>query len=143
MVRNKIHISLIIAFTALFLVFNIGLPVVLHYCEMMKTVSSDSCGMCDTEKNNHNDLALSKGESSCCQTVIAAESNKVEFLQTQKNEVTKLHPPKADSITPSVINGLHSFALDEPIINAQTLNLTLHSPPLIEDIPIFTSSLLI
>ncbi|MDP2208379.1 MAG: hypothetical protein Q8K98_06360 [Bacteroidota bacterium] len=139
MARSYLHISLTIVFTLVFLIFNIGLPVVLHYCEMMKTVSSDSCGMCDTEKNNHNDLALSKGESSCCQTVIAAESNKVEFLQTQKNEVAKLQ----HSITPSAIGGLHSFTYDDSLIASQSLFLTFHSPPSNQDIPVFNSSLLI
>lgn len=135
MAKNNVHISLIVAFTALFLVFNIGLPVVLHYCEMMETVSSDSCGMCETEKNNHNELEFSKGESTCCQTVIATTSNKVEFLQTQKNEVTKLQY----SITPI----LHSSPrIDFQYISKVFLTDT-HSPPLFEDIPIFISSLLI
>lgn len=127
--------SVAILLAGIFSVFNIGLPVVLHYCKMMETVSSNSCGMCETENNNHNDLELSKVESSCCQTVIAAELNKVEFLQTEKNDVTKLNY--------SIATILHTSPSIDFKYRSNIYLTTTHSPPPIEDIPIFTSSLLI
>ncbi len=138
--RNNIHKAVTIGFAALFLVFNIGLPIVIHYCEMMGTVSHDSCGMCHTDKNDGNKIELAKAESSCCQSVIAAESNKTVFLQAQKTDITtKLHY----SIIPSAIGGLHSsFSIDSQYRSKIFLTST-DSPPLIEDIPIFISSLLI
>ncbi len=135
MEQNKVQISLLILFTALFTVFNVGLPVVVHYCEMMKTTGNLDCGMCHTGRSNQNSLEISWGGSSCCQTIIVADRNKTEFLQTQTNGLTTLQY----SITPII----QLFYLDELISLTKFISLTLHSPPLFEDIPIFTSSLLI
>ncbi len=135
MVNSSKYRSVAILLAGIFSVFNIGLPVVLHYCKMMETVSSNSCGMCDTDKMDAGNLQISKTESSCCKTIIAADRNQTEFLQTEKNDVTKLQY----SITPI----LHT----SPSIDFQHVSKIflsgIHSPPLIEDIPIFTSSLLI
>lgn len=136
MEQNKVHISLLIIFTALFALFNVGLPVVVHYCEMMKTTSNSDCGMCHTGKNNHNYLELSRSEPSCCQTIIAAASNTVEFLQTQNVITTQLLNYSTTSI-------LYTSNIFESTSYSKLIFNDTHSPPLIEDIPIFTSSLLI
>jgi hypothetical protein len=130
-----------IAFTlvGVFAVFNIGLPVVLHYCEMMKSTTTSTCGMCDTESPKDNQVQYNSFKSACCKTIFTPERNKNEFLQTQKNGVTKLQI----SIIPSDIGGLHSsMSIDFQNIS-KTFLIDTHSPPLSEDIPIFTSSLLI
>ncbi|MBA4312209.1 MAG: hypothetical protein C0417_06235 [Chlorobiaceae bacterium] len=121
--------------TGIFSVFNIGLPVVLHYCKMMETLSSNSCGMCDTDKMYTGNIQISKAESSCCKAVLGVDRNKSEFLQTQKDEVTKLQ----QSITP-ILHASLTIAFES---NFKILLNSTHSPPLTEDIPIFTSSLLI
>ncbi len=135
MVSSFKYRSVAILLAGIFSVFNIGLPVVLHYCKMMETVSSNSCGMCDKDKMDTGNIQISKTESSCCKAIVAAYRNHTEFLQTQTNDVTKLQY----SVTPL----LQFVVLDEQLRFTKFINLNLHSPPLIEDIPIFNSSLLI
>lgn len=139
MARNKIHISLIIAFTALFLIFNIGMPVVLHYCEMMNTYSSSDCDMCHPEPNREGQVEYSKLQHTCCSSVVLASFNKTEFLQTQKDEVTKLSASGGQqSINPFILQSNNRESNYSSLILTDT-----HSPPVIKNIPIFTSSLLI
>jgi hypothetical protein len=136
MTRKNIHISLIITFTVLFLIFNIGMPIVLHYCEMMNTYSSSDCDMCHSEKNNDGQLEYSKQQHSCCSSLILASFNKTEFLQTQNNAVTQLYNCSITAIPYD--SNIYVSATFSNLILIDT-----HSPPLIKDIPIFTSSLLI
>ncbi|MBU2636637.1 MAG: hypothetical protein KJ963_06085 [Bacteroidetes bacterium] len=136
MARYNIHKTLIIGFTALFVVFNVGLPVIIHTCEMMKTASISTCDMCHMESQQDNQARFNPLTSSCCKKVIVAEPNKIEFLQTQKND---LFSSIQHSITPTI----HSFALDEPTSIAQLHNFNPHSPTIYQDIPILNSSLLI
>jgi hypothetical protein len=91
--------------------------------------------MCDTDKMNTGNIQISKAESSCCKAVLGVDRNKTEFLQTQKNEVTKLQ----HSITPI----LHTTPGIDSQNRTKIFLADTHPPPLIEDIPIFTSSLLI
>jgi hypothetical protein len=135
MVNSFKYRSVVILLAGIFSVSNIGLPVVLHYCKMMETVSSDSCGMCYTNQKENNDTQISRTKSPCCKTIVAADRNQTEFLQTQKNDVTKLQ----QSITPILHTSL-SFGFES---NLKILLNSTHSPPLSKDIPIFTSSLLI
>jgi hypothetical protein len=139
MVSSFKYRSVAILLAGVFTIFNIGLPVVLYYCKMMETVSSNPCSMCYTDKKDSNNVQISKYESPCCKTIIAADRNKTEFLQTQKNEVTKLQ----HSITQSAIDGLLSSSSFDSRYSLKIFLSDTHSPPLIEDIPIFTSSLLI
>ncbi|MDI6766702.1 MAG: hypothetical protein QME52_07775 [Bacteroidota bacterium] len=139
MINSFKYRSVAILLAGIFSVFNIGLPVVLHYCKMMGTVSSNSCSMCDTDKKDSSNIQISKAESPCCKTIIAAERNKTEFLQTQNDDVTKLHLPKANSIIPII----HTFPSIDFQYTSKIFLTNAHSPPFIEDIPIFTSSLLI
>jgi hypothetical protein len=133
MVSSFKYRSVAILLAGIFSVFNIGLPIAFHYCKMMKTVSSNSCGMCYSNQKENNDTQISRTKSPCCKTIAAADRNQTEFLQTQKNDVTKLE----NSNTPT----LQFVILDESLNFTKFINLNLHSPPLSEDIPIFTSSL--
>ncbi|MDI6804648.1 MAG: hypothetical protein QME58_12525 [Bacteroidota bacterium] len=139
MARNKLHISLIIGFTAIFVVFNIGLPVVLHYCEMMNTYSSSDCDMCHPETKQDEQIQFNSMQYSCCKTVIVADRNTSEFLQAQKDEATKLQY----SITPTAICGLHSSPRIDFQYSSKIFLTGIHSPPSYKDIPILFSSLLI
>lgn len=136
MARNKLHISLILGFTALFVVFNIGLPVVLHYCEMMNTYSTSNCDMCHPETKQDGQAQYAKLQHSCCTSVVLANYNKVEFLQAQNKEIKKL---PHYSITPLI----HTFESNNFIYTTLILFSETHSPPAVTDIPILYSSLLI
>jgi hypothetical protein len=128
----------VIAFTLIgvFAVFNIGLPVVLHYCEMMKSTTTSTCGMCGTERTKDNQIQYNPVKSACCKTVFTPERNKNEFLQSQNDAVTQLLNYSTTSIL-YASDILESLSFSKLILNDT------HSPPLSEDIPIFTSSLLI
>lgn len=65
----------ILTLAALFLVSTTGLPVFSHYCEMMGKLSSESCEMCEVEKEEiisccsedmDTELRISSLNSSCC-----------------------------------------------------------------------------
>ena len=67
---------------SLFLVFNVGLPILIDSCPMPKPVGSMMCPLC------HMDGGEGKGEvvkgKPCCSPSIAAGGNTNEFLRTQK-----------------------------------------------------------
>jgi hypothetical protein len=117
-----------------FTVFSIGIPVVLASCPMMRSAKRGAC--CPIQNDTHKTILKKYQDYSCCKTVIAAERNRTEFLQTDNNGATiKLHHSGL-AILPAI--------LSIGFTHRTTLLLTdVHSPPLIEDIPIFNSSLLI
>jgi hypothetical protein len=119
-----------------FAIFNTGLPVVLHYCEMMKSTTTSTCGMCGTESTRDDQLQYNSVKSACCKTIFTPERNRIEFLQSQNNATTQLlNYSTAPLLYTS--NIFESLRLSKLILNDT------HSPPLSKDIPIFTSSLLI
>ncbi|MBI5476668.1 MAG: hypothetical protein HY964_08025 [Ignavibacteriales bacterium] len=127
--------SVALLLAGIFSVFNIGLPVVLHYCKMMETVSRNSCGMCDIEKMDTDNIQVSKTASSCCKTILGVDRNKTEFLESQQIDVAKFQH--------SITTILHTSPGIDFKYRSNIYFTTTYSPPLFEDIPIFTSSLLI
>ncbi len=119
----------------IFALFNIGVPVVIAACPML--MEKPSTSSCCAEKQSPIEVAFnSLSATSCCTTIVAAEPNKTEFLQTKEQ------------------NGLvfKSFVIVLSIPNhevfGQQVSVALtasHLPSVLqsEDIPIFTSSLLI
>lgn len=81
---------------SVFMISTIGIPVSLHYCEMMDLVSFQSCGMCDTkapsccEEDNPSSIVKSENDFSCCTNKIIAASSDENYLtftyEVQKNE---------------------------------------------------------
>ncbi|MBI5021748.1 MAG: hypothetical protein HZB59_09940 [Ignavibacteriales bacterium] len=136
MVSSFKYRSVAILLAGIFSVFNIGLPIALHYCKMMETVSSNSCEMCTTHKKESKDIQISKPESSCCKTILGVDRNQTEFLQTQNDVVTQTQNYSTTAIIYDS-NIFESTTFSKSIFNDT------HSPPLTEDIPIFISSLLI
>ena len=114
-----------------FLVFNVGIPIVLASCPMV--TASAACGMCPPVSNATPEKIVSVIHTSCCSAVIAADKNSTEFVGV--SHVT-YEPIKfiAATVAPLQIESLsyHAsvFREDHPLF-------------LPIDIPIFTSSLLI
>jgi hypothetical protein len=101
---------------------------------MMKTSVR---GACYPETTTGNLPAItSQHDFSCCKTVIAADRNNTEYIQTQKDETTQL-------INFSIIDIFYNSNIPLPTTYSKINPIDTHSPPLAEDIPIFTSSLLI
>lgn len=70
---------------SLFSVLNLGLPYSIHYCEMMRSYSSDECTMCH-KTENHEAKKLTQVNKQCCR-IINFETNEKNFIQNKtKNE---------------------------------------------------------
>ena len=79
-----------------FVFSTIGIPVSLHYCEMMDLVSLQSCGMCDTkasaccDDDNSTPIIKSEIDVNCCTNKIIAASSDEKYLtvayELQKTE---------------------------------------------------------
>jgi hypothetical protein len=71
-----------------FLFSTIGVPVTLHYCQMMHSVSFQSCGMCEKESSNccqENDYGTSinsSGGGLCCSTKFVAEPSNEKYISS-------------------------------------------------------------
>jgi hypothetical protein len=120
--------------SVVFALFNIGVPVVVASCPMMKYADSKQCMMCDTGPLSNTVKFTRAANKSCCETKYAADRNKTEFLQTAQHllDSTKL-------LVVFVTNSLTQSAIRNPqfTITVDT------SPPRTADIPILVSSLLI
>jgi hypothetical protein len=68
-------------FAALFLIFNVGLPVLVNSCPMPKPVGSMMCPLCHDDSERKGEVVKGKP---CCSPSIAAERNTNEFLTIQK-----------------------------------------------------------
>ena len=123
-----------LALALVFAIFNIGLPVVVASCPMMKAGNSRACMMCDDGPASGTVTISRAIDKSCCATVFAADRNKTEFLQAVHHiaDVSKF-----------VSATVSSFALHSVIRDLQSVIPASTSPPLIADIPILVSSLLI
>lgn len=117
-----------------FCLFNVGLPVIVYSCPMVKQVNGSTCMMC-ADQLHSNTITFSKTtDRSCCATVIAAARNTTEFLQV-KSTVSDLSFSHLIVIQPVTLQ------IPKVSFNAITL---FYSPPLCsEDIPLQISSLLI
>jgi hypothetical protein len=120
--------------TIIFAVFNVGLLVVVASCPMMKYMDSNRCMMCDDGSLSRTVKFTRVVDKSCCETKYAADRNKTEFLQTSQRVF--------DSAKLIVAILLH-IAPQTVISNPQSVITASASPPLVTDIPILTSSLLI
>jgi hypothetical protein len=71
---------------SVFIFSTIGIPVSLHYCEMMNLISLQSCDMCDSktptccDDNNSNPIVKSENDVSCCTNKIIASSSDEKYL---------------------------------------------------------------
>lgn len=82
---------------SVFLISTIGIPVSLHYCEMMDFVSLKSCGMCDAkissccDEENQISNFKSSNDVSCCSDKLIAASSDEKYLsvssEVQNTEV--------------------------------------------------------
>jgi hypothetical protein len=72
----------------LFLFSTIGVPISLHYCQMMKSISLQSCEMCEMEmtgccKDSDSRIRINSIENdTCCNTKYVAEPSTEKFLSS-------------------------------------------------------------
>lgn len=95
--KRKISI-LTLAF--LFLASTTGLPLILHYCQMMESVSLEVCEMhkeiivsscCDEE--NENEISFTSIQNPCCSDKIVDSSVKDNFVISKTDLLSKIQLP--------------------------------------------------
>lgn len=133
---------------SLFLFSIIGVPISLHYCEMMQQKSISSCvicademsnvksSCCEDEQNNYRET-ISAPNPNCCQNEFVYNKIDDEYLlnKTELNIITVLE---------SVLHIADSFQIVEPLYTQQTLYSDSSPPFLINpDIHISNLALLI
>ncbi len=135
MTSNRTYRIVGLSLAAVFALFNVGVPIVVASCPMVKEQNSRFCIMCNDDRQGDGLRISTYFDRSCCETRFAAERNTTEFLQTQqKVERVKLVVE---------IPLLSSVILFEKSSLVGNLGIDDLSPPLTRDIPIFISSLLI
>ena len=127
------HSIIVMSLVAVFALSNVGLPIVIASCHMSSTLAG-SCPMCKVHSNSPEQQLAMRSDNSCCRTVIAAERNKTEFVQSQDQ--------KRDlSVVSSAIAVLQPASLCPDLEQFFVVNLPV--PRFSRDIPVTTSSLLI
>ncbi len=128
------HRIIELALAAIFTVFNVGLPVVVASCPMMKYSGSLACVACDDGSAAGTLRFTNFVDKSCCETKYAADKNKNEFLKTNGQSVETL----------KFISAAELYVVLQVVINSPQFVLHANtSPPGSFDIPILISSLLI
>jgi hypothetical protein len=126
----------VLAFTLamLFGVFNVGIPIVVASCPMAAMMQGGRCPMCRYQDDLATPNVGTEQNTPCCATTIVAERNTNEFVQAPSRlldfALQAIVP--GESATPISNHSLVSFV--SPVSS---------SPPVVVDIPILTSSLLI
>jgi len=75
-------------FLSVFLFSTIGIPVTIHYCQMMNSVSLQSCGVCEKESSlcckddDDGTSIISYGNSFCCDTKFIAEPSSEKYISS-------------------------------------------------------------
>jgi hypothetical protein len=84
----------ILTLALLFFASTTGLPLVLHYCQMMESVSLEVCEMhkqnktCCCETGN-NEIRFTKGFDPCCSTKLLDKSVKDNFVVSKPDLLSK------------------------------------------------------
>lgn len=120
---------------SVFLFSTIGIPISLHYCQMMKSVSFQSCGMCDTkpttccDEDNLTSNIKSPSDISCCSNKIIASSSDEKYLsvayEIQKTELKNFVfiIPVKQYFTEELFNKTFKSDVSPPINNSNSLYL--------------------
>ena len=124
-----------IILVGIFCVFNIGVPIVVASCPMMDNMTTQKNCCPPVTTASHANLKGMK-DYSCCQTIIAADRNTIEYTQTNDfvNRVVKFL-----QVIPSPIISTE-LTIKNNELSITSLSFSVKH---LQDIPIFTSSLLL
>ena len=81
--KNKVITYFLIS---IFVFSTIGIPITLHHCNMMHSVSLNSCGMCERKPSNCCDKELERHKissikgSACCDSKIIAQASNEKYV---------------------------------------------------------------
>ena len=124
-----------ITITLVFAVFSIGVPIVVASCPMM-TAGSSGAACCPVQNGNPTHTLTTPKNFSCCKSVIAAERNKTEFMQT----IDCVRNGQQTCYSALFIAPLSGLSNTIAVIDIRSIS---HSPPCMVDRPVLFSSLLI
>lgn len=124
---------LALSLAAAFLLFNIGLPIIVASCPMAMSSAQPICSMCN-EGSNAGPKISRVIDRSCCATVIAAERNTTEFLQVVASSIFQHHDALV-FVSPDELCIVTDIQFLASEVNT--------SPPPCQDVLLLTSSLLI
>lgn len=88
--------TLIFSLIFIFTFSNVGLPLTLHVCSAMKTISFDKCEMCNEqessahsccEKNIPDDVYKIKFEKKCCEAKVLGSPLTEKFLASEISKI--------------------------------------------------------
>ena len=120
----------------LFIVFSVGVPVVVASCPMATMMPGGKCVECNEQASSDGVTVSTQRNAACCVTVLAAERNTTEYVNSA------MHLPSIEKLTAMAVDlpyGIpYAFSSVPSAINAIS-----PSPPHSCDIPILLSSLLI
>lgn len=122
----------ILTLVLVFSLFNIGLPVVIASCPMLKYGSAMAC--CLVNEAPGSLILTTHNTSSCCNTVIVAERNTNEFVPVK---ILVQAPIEHAELILNTVTLNDTHAISSGVAFASS------SPPTVIDIPIRVSSLLI
>jgi len=125
--------SIALVFAVIFIVFNVGIPVVISSCPMMKESVRPSC--CPQQSDFRNPVVNKYNNYSCCKTIISPGKNRIEYIPTNVDINLKI-------VKYTISSSLEFSTNNYTDVAKRSLSNT-HSPPSFRDIPIITSSLLI
>jgi len=135
---------IIILFIAVFALSSTGLPLTVHYCEMMNSSSIEECEMCSVEVEDVSSccsielpgVKLSdQKKGGCCETKIIGQPLQDDYVQSSvKSSDSNDEVQLIQTETINLFNYFKSFEVEN----------TSHSPPLIaQNLFIINSALLI
>jgi hypothetical protein len=121
---------------AIFVIFNVGVPIVIASCPMSDHGLLPVCSGCSDRSVAGGQHLTGLIDTSCCTRVIVADRNTTEFVQSK---IVLSHVERMDivGVLPSMMESSKGYS------SLITLDNHSPSPPRFEDIPIFNSSLLI
>ena len=126
---------LVLHLAILFIVFSVGLPIVVASCPMVQNSQRPTCSQCLPDDGGGASSFTKYADRSCCATVFAAGRNTTEYMRSGSDQVRALSAVVLP--LPAVFSIADQAPAQQSIID--------HYPvvPLREDIPLFISSLLI
>ncbi len=132
MIRLLQYRRTILTLVLVFSLFNIGLPVVIASCPMLKYGSAMAC--CRVNEDPGSLILTTHNNYSCCNTVLAAERNTNAFVPVKLSVQAPVEQVEFIFSTPTLN--------DTPVISSGIVFAS-SAPPTVIDIPIRVSSLLI
>jgi len=127
--------TLALSLATVFMLFNVGLPIIVAACPMEKLSGGIACFGCIDASEPLSESVSRFSDRSCCETVVAAGRNTTEFVQAKSSVETTVK---------WFVVAEPWFSLPVSVLQPPVSLKQIHSPsPPSEDIPVFTSSFLI